>query len=118
MVLPLMLSSLVVIPPLISLGALIILLIYGYIEMRKQYIGRVAMTANVFLLWQIFYNNFPQLPWYLQWYLNIGSVLAIIGLITYFSRNRLPTAFYKSTFLLYGSISVLLVIVAYLTGII
>lgn len=115
---PFMIGSLVLLPPLVSVGALILLLIYGYIEMRKQYIGRIAMVANVFLLWQIFYNNFQQLPSALQWYLNIGSILAIVGLITYLSRSSLPSGFYRIGFLLYGSISVLIVIGAFLFGLI
>lgn len=118
MVAPFMMSSLILLPPLVSVGALILLLIYGYIEMRQQYIGRIAMVANVFLLWQIFYNNFQQLPGALQWYLDIGSVIAIVGLITYLSRSSLPTGFYRIGFLFYGSISILVVIAAFLFGLV
>jgi hypothetical protein len=113
-----MIGSLVVLPPLIATGALILLLLYGYIEIRKHHIGRISMVANVFLLWQVFYNNFALLPGFLQWYLNVGSILAVIGLLTYLSRSSLPSGFYKITFLLYGSLPVLIIIGAFLTGII
>ena len=118
MVQPYMIGSLILLPPLISLGAMVLLMILGYAEVRRTYIGRVAMVANVLLLWQVFYSKFPQLPGYLQWYLNIGSILAGIGLLTYLSRSSLPSEFYRVTFLLYGSFSVLLVVGAYLAGII
>ncbi len=118
MIPPFMIGSLILLPPLISFGAMILLLIFGYAESKKNYVGRVAMVANVFLLWQVFYSKFPQLPGYLQWYLDIGSVLAGIGLVTYLSRSSLPSKFYTITYLLYGSLSVFIVIGAFLTGLI
>ena len=118
MIPPFMLGSLILMPKSISFIALVLLLIASIAELRKHHIGRVALAANVFLLWQIFYSTFQQLPGVFQWYLDLGSVVAVVGLFTYLTRSSLPSKFYNITMVLYGSLSVVAVVAAFFLGLI
>ena len=100
------------IPPIISLVILVGLLVAGFAEMRNGHIGRVAIFLNVLLLWQIFYLHWTSLNNLYQIYLNVGSFVGLIAIISYIpaTRFKLPTEFYKFSYLLYGSLSIILVI--------
>ena len=98
------------IPKVIPLIILLGLLIAGIAEFRKGYIGRIAIFLNALLLWQIFYGAWANLPNYFQGYLNIGSVIGLIALITYIPKISLPTYFYKFAYVFYGSISIIIAI--------
>ena len=112
-----MVSAFVFVPQLISFVAMLFLLIYGFRELRRGHIGRIELAANVFLVWQLFFPVWANLPSYFQWYLNIGSVVAVLTLLTYFTRTSLPKGFYKLTLVSYGSIAILAAIGAFLFGI-
>jgi len=104
-------SSLVLdIPKGIFLIGLVGIFIAGLVEFRQGHIGRPAIFANALLLWQIFFSVWSTLPLWLNWYLNIGSIVGMIAIISYIPRHHLPTEFYKFCFILYGSLSILLVI--------
>jgi len=106
-----MLSSLIVLPKSVSLIAMIILFVAGIAEYRQGHIGRVAIAGNAFLLWQIFFGVWEKLPDYFQWYLNLGTVVAVIAIASYITRESLPTEFYQFCYLAYGSFSVLITII-------
>lgn len=110
-IIPFMTESLVFIPKTISYGALILLFIAGIREFRQGYIGRIGIASNAFLLWQIFYSDWLRLPEWFQWYLNVGSILAIIAIPSYLFRIRLPSEFYQISFLGYSSISIIVAII-------
>ena len=112
-----MTGTLIFVPQIISFVAILFLVVYGLREIRKGHIGRIELAANVFLIWQLFFPVWGNLPGYFQWYLNVGSVVAVIALFTYFSKIRLPTEFYNFTLVGYGSIAVVAAVVAFLVGI-
>lgn len=105
-------SSLVVLPELVSFGMLALLSLYGLKELRQGHIGRVGLAANVFLLWQLLYPNWEGLPQIAQVYVNAGNVMALIAVPSYVTKISLPSAFYKWSFRLYSSLSVLIALVA------
>lgn len=107
---PLMLKELVVFPKFWSSLAIFALMIGVLVERRQGHISRPAIVGNAFFLWQIFFDSWAQLPEFLQWYLNIGTVVALIALMSYVLRERLPTGFYKFCYYFYGSLSILVVI--------
>lgn len=105
-------SLIIGIPSIISIVVLIGLLIAGFAEMRKGHIGRVTIFLNVLLLWQIFYLHWSSLNNIYQIYLNAGSLVGVLAIISYFppTRFRLKTEFYTFAYLLYGSLSIIFVI--------
>ena len=103
----------VMLPEAISLGMLALLSLYGLKEFRQGHIGRVGLTANVFLLWQLAYPVWANIPELGQLYLNVGTLMAIVAVPSYITKISLPTEFYTWAFRLYSSISVILAVVAY-----
>ena len=118
MVSPWMDGNLVFIPKPVCWLGLVILLLAALKEHRQGHIGRIGIAANAFLLWQIFFSAWDMLPEWFQWYLNFGTVVAIIAIISYVFRKSLPSEFYDICYILYGSLTVLLaVLVAYQAGV-
>jgi len=108
---PFMVDGLVFVPKALSLLILAGLVIAGIVELRHgAWIGRPALAANAFFLWQIFFPFWVTLPGIVQIYLNIGTIIAAIALGSYFLGRSLPSEFYQITFLGYGSISVIFAI--------
>ena len=109
---PFMVGGLVFVPKTISFLAIIGLVIAGLTELRKgaSWLSRPSIIANSFLLWQIFFPIWANLPQIFQLYLDIGTIAAIVAIFTYFSHKQLPSLFYNIAFLLYGSFSVLAII--------
>lgn len=99
------------IPKGVFLVGLIGIFVAGIAEFRKGHIGRPAIFANSILLWQIFFSIWTTLPLWLHWYLNIGSVVGLIAIIAYVPKWKLPTKFYQFCYYLYGSFSIILVII-------
>ena len=110
MAFPFMIGSLVFIPKVISYIALVGLVIAGIAEFRQGHIGRIGIAANAFLLWQIFFPIWSNIPNWFQWYLNVGTILAVIAIPSYLFRFSLPSEFYTFSFICYGSFSVILAI--------
>lgn len=90
---------------------MVILFVAGIAEFRQGHIGRLGIAGNAFLLWQVFFGVWDKLPDYFQWYLNVGTLVAVIALASYVLKERLPTEFYQVCYLAYGSFSVLFTIV-------
>ena len=111
MAIPFMIGGLVFIPKIISYIALAGLIIAGIAEFRQGHIGRLGIAGNAFLLWQIFFPVWATLPNWFQWYLNVGTILAVIAIPSYLFKFSLPTEFYKFAFIAYGSFSIILAIV-------
>ncbi len=107
----LMVEQFIFIPEPISILGILALLVVGIAEIRQGHIGRPGIAANAFLLWQAFYWKWTQIPEWFQWYLNIGTIVAIIAIVFYLFKVSLPKQFYQFCFFLYGSISVLSVTV-------
>ena len=103
--------SLVFVSRSISFLGIIILIVGAVAEFRKGYVGRIGIAGNAFLLWQIFFGVWDMLPEYFQWYLNIGTLVAIIAVFSYLLKEKLPSEFYDFCFVTYGSLSILFVIV-------
>ncbi len=98
------------IPRVVFLLGLIGVFIAGIAEFRQGHIGRIAIFINALLLWQIFYPVWTTLPLLIQGYLNIGSIVGLIAVIAYFPKWSLPTKFYQFCYYLYGSFSIIGVI--------
>lgn len=98
-------------PKVVFLAGLVGVLVAGIAEIRQGHIGRPAIFINALLLWQIFFSVFAILPGWLQWYLNIGSIAGLIAILAYIPKKSLPKEFYQVCFFLYGSISVIFVVV-------
>lgn len=112
MVFPFMIGEMIFIPKVASLLGLFGIFIAGLMERRQGHIGRIGIAANAILLWQIFFAVWDILPDWFQWYLNIGTVLMIIALVSYFTKLfRLPTLFYQVSYYLYGSFSIIFVVI-------
>lgn len=101
------------IPKGIFLIGLIGILVAGIVEYRQGHIGRPAIFINSLLLWQIFYSTWAMLPAFFQWYLNVGSVVGVVALIAYIpiTRFKLPKEFYTFSYFLYGSLSIIAVVI-------
>ena len=106
-----MTDGLIFIPKVISLLAIAGLVLFGIAEFRRGHIGRIAIAGNAFLLWQIFFSSWNALPNWFQWYLNIGTIFAIIAIPSYLFKESLPKEFYQVAFVLYGSVSVIIAII-------
>ena len=89
------------IPEGIFLIGLVGIFVAGIVEFRQGHIGRPAIFINSLLLWQIFYSLWISLPQLLQLYLNIGSIVGVIALVSYIPRKRLPSEFYKFCFIFF-----------------
>jgi len=89
----------------------LVLLIVSALLVEKRYIGRLAITSNVFFLWQLFTPHWYELPEIFQLYLNIGLLFAIIALVSYVVKQSLPSGFYKFAKWLFGSLTVVAIIV-------
>lgn len=111
MTFPFMLESLVILPVIVSYIVLVGLFIAGIFEFRHSYIGRVGIFLNSLLLWQIFYPSFNSLPNWFQWYLNIGTIVGLVALVSYLLKKSLPVKFYQICFLLYGSFSIIIAVI-------
>jgi hypothetical protein len=109
MAFPLMFSGLVFVPTIVSYIALLILFIAGIAEYRQGHIGRIAITGNAFLLWQIFFIEWSNLLPFLQWYLNIGTILGVVAIISYLWKFSLPSKFYSFAYFGYGSFSIFII---------
>ncbi len=46
----------------------------------------------------------------MKYYLNLGSIFGVIAILTYLPKISLPTEFYKVSFVLYGSLSLIIAI--------
>jgi hypothetical protein len=90
---------------------MIIMVVAGIAEARQGHIGRLGIAANAFLLWQVFYSVWQKLPDLFQWYLNLGTVVGVIAILSYLTKTRMPKEFYQLCYLFYGSFSVLLTII-------
>ncbi|MBI2654399.1 hypothetical protein HYX02_06355 [Candidatus Woesearchaeota archaeon] len=113
---PLMIETLIILPKSLSYIAMIGLVVAGIVEFRQSYIGRVGIFLNSLLLWQIFYHYFNNLPNWFQIYLNIGTIIGIIALVAYLSKESLPVEFYQISFLAYGSFSILIIAALWFGG--
>ena len=105
-----MIGGLVFIPKILSYLVLIGLVLMGIKEFRQGHIGRLGIATNAFLLWQIFYGDWTNLPNWFQWYLNLGTIFAIIAIPSYLLKVSLPKEFYQIAFIGYGSFSVIIAI--------
>lgn len=110
---PLMTSSLVFLPPE-TFFLLIPLLFLSIKEFRSGYIGRIGIVVNVFLLWQVFYNQWMFLPGWFQLYLDIGTLVAVVAFMAYIFDRRLPKQFYTGAFVAYGSFTLVIVLANYI----
>jgi hypothetical protein len=104
-----MTGSLILLPKSISYIVLIGLFIAGVAEIRQGHIGRIGIFLNSMFLWQIFYEQFQELPLWFQWYLNIGTILGLLAIISYILSESLPTEYYQFCFIAYGSISIIII---------
>ncbi len=98
-------------PKGLFLIGLIGIFVAGIAEFRKGHIGRPAIFVNAIFLWQIFFSIWASLPIWMHWYLNIGSIVGLIALIAYIPKWKLPKEFYQFCFYLYGSLSIIIVII-------
>jgi hypothetical protein len=86
----------------------IALLIVG-IASEKHFVGRLTVFSNSIALDLFFFkNNFT--PWYVLFYLGIGTFLGIIGLLAYLADEKLSDEYYIFTFFFYSSITVSVII--------
>jgi carbon starvation protein CstA len=108
---PWMHSNLVFLPAETASIALLAVVIVGIlVEYRQHHIARPAIFGNAILLWQVFFGKWDQLPDWLQIYLNVGTVVGVVALLSYLLKARLPNGFYKLAFYAYGSLTVLVLI--------
>jgi hypothetical protein len=107
---PLMLKEWVLLPKSFSYLVIFGLILAAIVQRRQGHISRPAIVANAFLLWQIFYGEWNRLPEWLQWYLNIGTICALVALGSYLLKESLPTDFYQFCYYVYGSITILVLI--------
>ncbi|MES2154424.1 MAG: hypothetical protein V4510_04740 [bacterium] len=80
------------------------------VERRQHFIARPAIFGNALMLWQVFFDKWRSLPDWLQVYLNVGSFIGALALVSYVTRARLPTPFYRFSLYGYGSLTVLILI--------
>jgi len=102
-------ESLVVVPKPVAIGGLIVLGLQGVKQFRQGHIGRVEIVASVFLLSQIVVPNWSVAPTIIQWLTNIGVPVAVIAGLSYLFKESLPTEFYELAYLLFGSLTILVV---------
>jgi hypothetical protein len=63
------------------------------------------------LLWQVFFEQWDSLPNWLHLYLNVGTVIGGLALASYLAKAKLPTAFYTFSLYVYGSGTILVLVV-------
>ncbi|GEM_PF-2795099 len=110
MVDPLMIKDAIFIPKSLSIIGICLLILLGRKEHARRHVGRLGIVGNSLFLWQVFYNAWASLPNWMAWYLNLGTIFGGIALLTYLSRDSLPTEYYNVALWLYGSFSVLIVL--------
>ncbi len=88
----------------------ILLLVLSALFVEKHYIGRLAIAANVFFAWELLAPHWVELPELVQFYLYLGLLFAVISILSYTSKKSLSTSFYETARILFGSITILLII--------
>ncbi|MEM2939306.1 MAG: hypothetical protein QXU95_03410 [Candidatus Bathyarchaeia archaeon] len=101
----------VILPESFSFLAILGLFLTAIMEIRQGHIGRIDIALNVFLLWQIYYPKWAMLSELFQWYLNISTPFAIVAILSYLIEESLPTEFYRFALILYGSLTILFIII-------
>ena len=96
-------GALILFPELPSL----ILLAVSAFFVEKFYLSRLTMVANAFLLWQVFVPKWTFLEYYLQIYVYFSILFAGLALVSYIRKNSLSEIFYKISYPLYSSKTVL-----------
>lgn len=97
-------------PAVIENLDVIALLLLGLL-VEKRYISRPAVWANVAAI-NIHLYEYPFVAEWLQWYANIGLIVAVLALFTYEFDKSLP-GWYYTLAMVYSSIPV--AAIAYLT---
>lgn len=109
---PLMPRTFIVIPSTAASLVLVACVVLGAIvERRQHYIARPAIFANAVLLWQVFFDDWGTLPAWLQTYLNVGSLVGVLAVVSYLWRFKLPSGFYRFSLYTYGSFTILVLVV-------
>jgi len=103
-------DALIFCPKELSIGAIVVSFLTSIGELKKGHIGRIGLISNVFFLWQIFFPKWNTLHPAIQAYLDFGTIMAAIAFITYCSQMHLKTVYYKIGVVLYGSISIVVVV--------
>ena len=90
---------------------LILGLIFAIIvQSRQGHIGRPGIVANSFIVIEMFAPHWDKLPEMAQLYLYGALVFGVIAAISYLLKESLPTKFYKIAFMLYSSVSILMIL--------
>jgi hypothetical protein len=108
---PFMTESLVFLPTVVSFIGIGVLILASIMQFRQGHIGRIGIAGNAFLLWQIFYPKWNILPGWFQWYLNLGTIFAVVAIISYLFKFSMPSVFYDMAFWLYGSLSIIFALI-------
>lgn len=80
-------------------------------EIRKRYIGRPGIVANSLLVIEIMGPHWCKLPVIAQLYLYGAVIVCVIAGLAYLTHTKLSTEFYNFCFIVYGSLSVLMIII-------
>jgi hypothetical protein len=84
-----------------SIGPIILLIVGHLVE--KKYVGRMTIFTNTMAINIFFFSkNVPEL---FVWYANIGLILGIISLFSYYYRSPMPTWMYTVA-MIYSSIPI------------
>lgn len=95
-------------PPVLAENLDVIALLLLGLLVEKQYISRPAIWANVAAL-NVHLYEYPVVDGWLEWYANIGLVVALLAISTYESGDSLPEWYYTLAWV-YSSVPVAAVI--------
>ena len=103
-------QALLVIPKELNLILIFGLIFAVFVQIRQGHIGRPGIVANSFIVIEMFAPHWDRLPEAAQIYLYGALVFGVIAAISYASKESLPTEFYKMAFILYSSLSILMIL--------
>ena len=99
-----------VIPASVGIILLIGLLVTGFAQFRKGYIGRIGIFSNGLIIGETLCPHWSLIPDWAQIYVYLALIFGIIALISYIFKKSLPTIFYEICFIAFGSVSIIIIL--------
>lgn len=99
----------------VNLSALVMIIVG--LASEKHFVGRLTTFANAMAL-DVFFIGYGFLPWYVIFYLVVGTIFGVIGLLAYLFDERLGGEYYIFTLIFYSSFTsgAVMLVSAFLLG--
>jgi hypothetical protein len=97
------------VPLFISPVLAILFLLFSALIVEVHYVGRLGIIGNVICSWQLLFPYWHVLPEILQFWLNVGLIIAAVAALSYATKTPLKGFCGRIRFL-FGAVSVLIIL--------